>query len=366
MRALPRSNVEMLFRAPAPLAIWVAITTIALLCSLSAAHPGPASPAQAAPFATSAVTIVLPPKLMAAHPATLAVFGLDGKLAPGISVALSDGESVTTNRTGRAHFTASATAGFVFAQAEGATAVALIDPAAGASEPHSVALPPFVSLRESFWVCGSGLQGDARADAVTIDAHPALVLAASPECLATIAPPGTAPGTAAISVSAPGVHWGASTTFVALEFEAPQPALLPGRKGRLTVRAQGSPAKLNLVVENTSPDVLRFVRGDVQAARTSGGADNSASIQIETIRSGKFSFHARIVPPPDPAIAARYLLAAAPLASPAQRRQVEKLAARLAHRPHSVESERRDLARILGQAVPGDFRALLAAAYSAL
>ncbi|MGH9687349.1 MAG: hypothetical protein ACRD5K_09680 [Candidatus Acidiferrales bacterium] len=338
-----------------------------LLVELRAASARPLDQINAAPFATSAVTIVLPPELMAAHPATLAVFGVDGKLAPAISVALSDGESVTTDRTGRAHFTAPASGMFLLAQAEGATATALIDPATGASESQSVTLSAFVSLRESFWLCGPGLHGDATADSITINSHPALVLAASPECLITITPPATSPGIASIIVTAPGVHWVASTTFVSLAFTPPHPALLPGQKGRLAVRVQGSAAKLNLVVENTSPDVLRFLRGDVLQVRTSGGANNSASIEVQASRSGDFSFHARVVPPPDPSIAARYLQAAASLAvTRGQHRDVEKLAKRLSHHPRNVDSERRDLTRLLDQTIPGNFRALLSAAFSAL
>lgn len=340
---------------------------LALFAASRSASAHPRARVEAAPFATSAVTIVLPPKLMAAHPATLAIFGLDGKLAPGISVTLSDGESVTTDRTGRAHFTTPASASFLLAQAEGATAAALIDPATGASEPRTVTLPPFISLRERFWICGPDLQGDASADSITINAHPALVLAASPECLVTIAPPRTVPGLASISVAAPGVHWAASATLVSLAFEAPRHALLPGQKGRLTVRVEGSAAKLNLIVENTSLDVLRFLRGDVQQIRTSGGANNSASIEVQAIRSGDFSFHARILSPPDPSIAARYLQAAAPFAlSRAARRKVERLAQRLARHPRNVTSERRDLTHLLDQSIPGNFRTLLAAAYAAL
>ena len=347
-----------------------ATLAFALLAALTLASARPnTAQTQAAPFSPSAVTIVLPPKLMAAHPATLAVFGLDGKLAPAVSVQLSDGESVTTDRTGRAHFTAPASAKYLLAQAEETVAAALIDAASGVSEPTSPTVPPFVSLRESFSVCGPALQGDATADSITINSHPALVLAASPECLATIAPPGVAAGPASIDVSAPGVHWSVSTIFVALSFEAPHPALQPTQKGRLMIRAHGSNAKLDLVIENTSPDVLHFLRGDVQQVRTSGGTNNFASIEVQANRSGDFTFRARIVPPPDPSIAARYLDSAAALASPAasdQRRQIQKLAQRLSHRPRNVDSERRELARLLDQTIPGANRTLLAAAYSAL
>ncbi len=303
---------------------------------------------------------------MAAHPATLAVFGPQGKLAPDVPVDLSDGERVTTDRTGRAHFTAPATTTFLLARAEDATAAALIDPATGASEVKAVSLLPVVSLHENVWLCGPGLQGDARADNVTINGHAALVLAASPECMVVLPPPVTTPGAASISVSAPGVHWAAATTLVSLDFESPRRALQPDQKGRLTIRVHGSAAKLNLVAENTSPDVLRFIRGDVQQVRTSGGANNSAWIEVQAIRSGDFSFRARIISAPSPAIAARYLLAAAPYGGRSVRRNLEKLARRLAHHPHKIDSERRKLVRILNRAAPGDFRTLLSAAYSAL
>ncbi|HVB87959.1 MAG TPA: hypothetical protein VNK23_14965 [Candidatus Dormibacteraeota bacterium] len=302
---------------------------------------------------------------MAAHPATLAAFGPQGKLAPDVRVDLSDGESVRTDATGRARFTAPAKASFLLARAEGTTAATLIDPASGASE-QSVSVPSVVSLRESFWLCGPGLQGEASADRVSINGRTSLVVAASPECVAVLPPPGAAPGIAAISVSAPGVQWSASTILVALKFETPHPALLPEHKGRLTIRVQGSAAKLDLVVENTSPDVLRFARGDVEEVRTSGGANNSASIEVQAIRSGDFSFRARVVAPPDPAIAARYLMAAAPYGQGKMRREIEKLARRLAQRPHNIDFEQREVVRILNQAAPGDFRTLLAAAYSAL
>ena len=323
------------------------------------------SQSQALPFSMPAVAIVLPPRLMAAHPATLAVFGPQGKLAPDVRVDLSDGESVQTDATGRARFTAPATAAFLLVRAEGTTAATLIDPASGASE-QSVTVLPVVSLRENFWLCGPGLQGDANADHVSINGQTALVLAASPECLAVLAPPKASAGAAAISVRAPGVQWAASTTFVSLQFEAPHPALLPGQKGRLTIRAIGSSAKLDLVVENTSLDVLRFLRGGVQEVRTAGGANNSAWIEVQAIRSGDFSFRARIVPPPDPAIAARYLLAAVPYGQAGVRREVQKLARRLARKPRSLRSARRELVRLLNEAGPGDFRTLLSAAYSAL
>ena len=51
-----------------------------------------------------AVTIVLPPKVVAGRPATLAILGSDGRLAPNVAVDMGPNLRVTTDRTGRALF----------------------------------------------------------------------------------------------------------------------------------------------------------------------------------------------------------------------------------------------------------------------
>ena len=70
----------------------------------SVAHP------QSSPSTTWAVTIVLPPKLLADRPATLAVLGVDGRLAEGVIVDLGSHSGievrVKTDKTGRAVFLA--------------------------------------------------------------------------------------------------------------------------------------------------------------------------------------------------------------------------------------------------------------------
>src|SRR5271166_4292735 len=61
--------------------------------------------AQSTSATTWTVSIVLPPKLVAGQPATLAVLGVDHRLAEGITVDLGKGQRVKTDRTGRAFFT---------------------------------------------------------------------------------------------------------------------------------------------------------------------------------------------------------------------------------------------------------------------
>src|ERR1700689_5279539 len=72
----------------------------------------------------SARTIILPPKMIAGAPATLAVLDSAGRLLPNVAVELSSGKKVTTDATGRAMFAAPAEAGKVTAKISGSEIVA--------------------------------------------------------------------------------------------------------------------------------------------------------------------------------------------------------------------------------------------------
>src|ERR1700730_5783654 len=86
---------------------------------------GPAPRAQSTAATTWTVSIVLPPRLVAGQPATLAVLGVDGRLADGITVELGKGQRVKTDKTGRAFFTAPTDALVLIASAAGNSAAAL-------------------------------------------------------------------------------------------------------------------------------------------------------------------------------------------------------------------------------------------------
>ncbi|HKV04988.1 MAG TPA: hypothetical protein VJO53_07765 [Candidatus Acidoferrales bacterium] len=302
---------------------------------------------------------MLPPKLMASHPATLAVLGVEGKLASGVAVHLGDRQTVTTDGTGRASFAVPATGSYLVATASGASVAALVDPAVGLSEPQAVTLPPVVSVRDRFWICGAGLSGEADANIVKINGETALVLAASLECIVVL--PGTkaAPGPASISVEAPGVKWSATTTIVSLEFEAPNPLLKPGQKGRLGIRVRGSSDKMRIVVRNETPGVLRFLGSDTLEVVSGGGPENLAGISVQAVTSGNFSFRAHLVPAPDAAGAGRYLLAAATLAPKDVRRELLDIARRLKRHPRDTRWMQVRLQRIATRTMAGDFRTLV-------
>jgi hypothetical protein len=320
---------------------------------------------QAAPAAKSPVTVVLPPKLIAGQPATLAVLGEDGRLAPDVTVELGKNQHVTTDVTGRALFTAPSDGNVMFAKVFGVASVALVEPARSAP-PKGIDVRPFISQRDRFSICGGAFRGDADANSVRLNGEQALILASSPECLVVLAGPKSKPGPAEIAIDAGAAHATASITIVSLESEPANPPLAPGKKSTLTVRVDGSEKPIAIIAENKTPGVLRFLRGDVQQLRTSGGPVNRAQIEVETLRSGDFSIHARLAPVPDPNAARRYLEATMPFAPKDSQRTVKKLADRLAHHPNDIEKVRRKLDKILSSAIAGDSRILLGAARAAL
>jgi len=321
--------------------------------------------APSTPLTTWAVTIVLPPKVVAGQPATFAALGVDGRLASDVVVEVA-GQKVTTDRTGRGHFTAPASGGYLLAKASGGSFAALVDSATPPGSSQAIAVAPVVSLHDRFSICGAGLSGDADENRVKINDQPNLVLAASPECIVVLPGPKVAPGSATISVTAPGLQASATAAIVSLEFEPPSPALLPAKQDSLAVRVQGSEEKLRIIVENETPGVLRFLKGDAQEVVTGGGSPNFVTIRVQAITSGDFSFHARLVPAPDVEAARRYLEAAAGLAPANSRDDIRRFAQRLARHPRELEKVVRSLDDIRFSTMAGDFRTLLDAASNAL
>jgi hypothetical protein len=321
---------------------------------------------QSLQLTTWAVTIVLPPKVVAGHPATLAVLGVDGRLAPGVAVQLGNNQRVRTDETGRALFVAPSSGDVLLANASGTSAAALVDSGAANGTQQAIAVAPVASLRDRFPICGQGLRGEADADRVKINGEPALVLAASPECVVILPGPKAAPGPAKISVETPGAQWTATTTLVSLDFEAPEPPLVPDKKSQLHVRVVGSEERLRIVVANRTPGVIRFLRGETQQVLTSGGAQNLGEVKIETIRSGDFSFHAWLVSAADVDAGWRYMQAAQPLASKHLRHDLVKLSNELKRHPHDSDEVRSEVEQILSVTMTGDLRTLLDAACAAL
>lgn len=339
-----------------------AVIFLGLLVLVPAAN----SPAQSTSSTTWAVSIVLPARLVSGQPATLAVLGVDGRLAPDITVQLGNDQRVKTDKTGRASFVAPMGGSVLIATAAGNSAAALIDPDVSTAAAQAPVVAPVVSQLDEFPICGNGFSGDSDANHVTVNDDRAFVLAASPECLAVLASPRAIPGPAKISIATRGAQWNAATTLVSLHFDPPLPPLLPEKRSKLVLHAQGSDQALRVLVENKTPGVLRFLRGDRQELLTSGGAENSAEVAVQAIATGDFSFHARILAAPDVDAARRYLTAAASLARKDQQRATRNLSERLTHHPRDSQKVGREIDEIKSTTMAGDYRTLLESAASAL
>ena len=182
----------------------------------------------------------------------------------------------------------------------------------------------------------AGIGHDAEAVHVRINEEPALVMAASPECLTILPSRKTVAGPAKIAIAStitPGEQWKASTTLVALDPEMAGVNPVPGQKVTLKVRVRGSEKRLCVAIENEVPGVLRFPEGDVQEALTSGGPENIATVEAQAIRSGDFSFAAKLLPAPNEELARAYLQAALPLAEQPMQKDLNRLVKELERHP---------------------------------
>ena len=322
--------------------------------------------AQSDTSTTWAVSIVLPPKLVAGKLATLAVLGVDGRLADGITVTIGDTLRLKTDKTGRATFTTPSSTAVIIASGSGNSVAALVDPAPVSSEQKTLAVSPAVSLLDQFSICGGNFDERADANHVSINGERAFVLAASPECLVVLANPRALPGAAKIIVENSAGRRDAGTTLVSLHFDPPIPGLVPGKKSKLTLHAQGTDQRLRVLIANRTPGVLRFMGGDTQDLLTSGGTENSGEVSVIATSTGDFSFRARILPVPEPASARRYLLASEPLAPKEWRSRINGYAHELERHPNDSTKILRELQIMVSTTIAGDFKTLLEAARSSL
>jgi hypothetical protein len=322
--------------------------------------------AQSSALTTWAVSVVLPSKLIAGKTATLAVLGIDGRLAEGVTITIGETLKLKTDKTGRVSFTVPSGSPVVIASGSGNSSAALVDASQSAGSNHTIVVAPVVSLLDQFSICGAEFLEQADTNRVNINGERAFVLAASPECIVVLANPRALPGPGKITIENSAGKWEASTTLVSLHFDPPIPPLVPGKKSRLTLHVQGSDQQLRVLVDNRTPGVLRFLRGDTQNLLTSGGAENSGDVSVEAIGAGDFSFRARILPTPEPAAARRYLLAAQPLAPKDWKSRINGYAHDLERHPRDTAKILHDLQIMASATIVGDFKTLLEAARSAL
>ena len=330
--------------------------------------------------AAAGTAIVLPHKLVAGHPATLAVLTPDGRLAAGAVVEFSGSERVITDATGRATFIAPPQHGVLLARlpdtvgsgsdvSASATVIEL-----PANRPEGVQVDEFphvISLHDRFTLSGSGFRGEAEANRAFLGNQPALVLAASPVGLVIAASPHAAPGSTQLLIEVDGRSPGpVPITLVAFELASEKKQLAPKEKSKLVVRVRGSEQPLELEARNLTPEVAKLAGGNVQRLTTRGGRDNTAMILIEGRRPGNFSLGFRLIPAaaglPDTQAARQHLLAARRLAPEGWGARVDRLLQRMERNPQDALKVRNDLEKLLAENPPGEFGRLLEAAWRIL
>lgn len=255
-----------------------------------------------APPASGARILLLPRRLVTGERATLAVLDYAGRLTPGVNVAFSDGEKVTTDVTGRALFVAPLNPGTFAATIEGRAGhvysmVVASDEIAPTLELVTAA-PRVASLADRFEMQGRGFCGDADTNKVAIAGQSALVLASSPAFLAVLPPADLNPGPAQVQITC-GKRAADPflIVFVNLELETGSTSLAPNEHRTLTVRVRGSTAKLNLEARNLAPDVAELEGGTTARVQSAGGADNTANFQVVGRKRGNFLFSIRLMAP---------------------------------------------------------------------
>ena len=257
--------------------------------------------AQQAPNPAGARILLLPRRIVSGERATLAVLDVNGRLTPGVTVAFSNGDRLTTDQSGRALLVAPLNPGVIYGAIEGRRGrVATTIAAPTESELSLVeinSIPRIASLSDRFDILGHGFCGDADANNVTIAGRPAIVLASSATSLVVLPPVDLEPGLAPVKISC-----GKNTfptfnmTFLELALQANTSALAPGEHRALTVRVRGTQAKVALEAKNLAPDIAELSGGDTVKQLSSGGAENAAHFEVVGRKRGSFLISIRLVP----------------------------------------------------------------------
>jgi len=255
---------------------------------------------QSAPAAKNARILLVPRKMISGDRTTLAVLDMNGRLTPGVTIAFSNGDHVTTNATGRGLFVAPLTPGVLYATIQGRPGrvqTLVIAAPANASTPSVVQAPHFASLSDRFELQGHGFCGDADKNVVQINGESALVMAASSESMTILPPEDLQPGPADVTVACnKGAASAARLIFLSLSLQADTSPMQPGQKRTLSVRIEGTRDKVTLEARNLAPEVAELAGGNPAKAISSGGAENVASFPLTGKQHGNVLVSIRLMP----------------------------------------------------------------------
>jgi hypothetical protein len=254
---------------------------------------------QQVPAAKNARILLVPRKMITGDRTTLAALDMNGRLTPGVTIACSNGDHVTTNSTGRVLFVAPLTPGVLYATIQGRPGriPTLIIPPPTDSDSQAMHGPHFASLSDRFELQGHGFCGDADKNVVQVNGRSAFVLASSSEAMTILPPEELDAGPAEVSVSCnkSAASW-ARVTFLSLSLEADNSPLLPGQKRTLTVRIGGTQEKVMLEARNLAPEVADLAGGNPARVTSSGGTENLAQFPLTGKQHGNILVSIRLLP----------------------------------------------------------------------
>ena len=330
---------------------------------------------QAAAPAGALPTIVLPPVLVAGQPATLAVLDVQGRPAPEMTITLSGDVTLKTDATGRAAFTAPNEQGVLRAALPDGTAAASATIIAAPPQPPAGlridSVARVLQLRDRFTVRGIGFHGIADENRLLLAGAPAALLAASPVALVALPNPATPLGETKLALEAGGLTAATEpVSVVSIVLSADRANGRPGEKGEIRVSVLGTTEPLSFEVRARPPERIELARGNPSRGRTSGGAENRASIAFTFREPGEFFLEVRRVAEPlglpDTEAAKRELQQALELAPSGWKKRVESVLKLVERHPQDVAEARDAIEKLLAKKPEGAFGRHLEAAWKIL
>jgi hypothetical protein len=334
-------------------------------CAVALLAPAPAATAQTPQNSSlPAVTIVLPRKLVAGNRASLAALDADGHLVAGAAVEIPGVGEVQTDATGRATFTVPSGTASLSADLKSSGGAAVADVSADARGAGSSSAgaqiayaPNVIAAGEPFDIGGSGFSGDASQDRVAIGAQSALVLAASPVSLVALANSSAAVGDAQLSVAVQSQRIAPRpVTLISLSVAGPANPLVTGATAEFAVRVAGSTKPVLVQVSNSTPEVIDLPGGNIRRLVTSGGASNSATLQVASIRPGDYSVSVHLVSvmqgAPDKETARLELIDARGIADVKWQKRLDRILVLLKRQPADLAGVRQEISKQLCEHPP--------------
>jgi hypothetical protein len=327
--------------------------------------------------------ILLPPKVVAGAQATLAVLDAQGRLLPDISVELSGGQKITTDVTGRALFKSPDRPGTLVAKVAGqslsaSTSLVMFESSSSQTAPQGTAggvrvasYPHILALHDRFTLEGTGFQGPADLNRVSLNGDPCLVAASSPLSLVVLPGPSVPIGDVLLHVSVAGVDAGQfPATAVLLEISGPPDAVDAGSNGKLLLTAHGTTEPLLVEVRNGSPGVIQLSKGNVQRVKTSGGEENGAPVEVKFVTGGNYYVSAKLLSDdasqPDLASAKKRLAEARKIASGDWPARIDHVILKMDQAPQDLPQIRAELKSLLDDKPAAQLAPLLDSAWREL